>query len=295
MRATTIRYAVTALIAAGILAGLAGPSHAQFTLYDNFVTGTIDPGLWQGTTTEGTLAAPVTEFIRSAETGSLQLGLTSWGNDTSNSSSTVSRIGVQFKQLGTFGLDSIIGIKVKVTVLDAAVASDCAVNPDPSTNHRSRTQIIGWFFNDGSGPGGADDTGNVFASIQLTKEADGSNKVQVFMGKCTNATCSTSIVPAGVTTPTLTTTWTVNTPLILKMRWDRANGKFKFLVKDPATQASETAVIDYLGFVSDNGAPTNFDLKALRTQNNVKNCSGDRKQVMMNALFDNVNVQREVH
>jgi len=89
--------------------------------------------------------------------------------------------------------------------------------------------------------------------------------------------------------------WAVNTPLILKMRWDRANGKFKFLVKDPATLASETAVIDYLGFVADNGAPTNFDLKALRTQNNVKNCSGDRKHVMMNALFDNVNVQREVH
>src|SRR5262249_16317681 len=167
--------------------------------------------------------------------------------DTSNSGTTVTRIGVQFKQLGTFGSDSIIGIKAKVTVLDAAVASDCVVNPDPTTNHRSRAQVIGWFFNDGSGPGGADDTGNVFAGIQLTKEADGSNKVQVFMGKCTNATCSTTILPAGVTTPALNTTWHINTPLILKMRWDRTNGKFKFLVRDPATLTSETAVIDYLG------------------------------------------------
>src|SRR5262245_5367068 len=123
------RFAATALTAAALLAGLAGTGHAQFTLYDNFITGTIDPSLWQGVSGEGSFNAPTAEFIRSAEDGSLRLKLVSWGSDTSDAGSTGSFQGVQIKQLGTFDEPgSLTGIKLKVTVLDALV-EDCPANP----------------------------------------------------------------------------------------------------------------------------------------------------------------------
>ena len=292
MRKTTVRHAISAFITISVLACLAGPGHAQFTLYDSFASGVIDPELWQGVSVEGNFGAPTAEIVRVVDTGALRLGLVSWGNDTSNSGSTTSRQGLQFRQLGTLGgSGSIIGVKVKVTVLDAVV-EDCAANPATGSSIRARAQVIGWFFNDGSSTGASDDTGNVTAGVQLSKEADGSNLIQPFLQKCTNASCSTVDFLPAVTQPAFAMAWSPNTPLILKMRWDRVNGKFKFLARDQATQASETVIIDYLGIVTDAGAPVNGDFKNLRVQNSVKNCTGARKQVSMNALFDNVNVQR---
>ena len=158
---------------------------------------------------------------------------------------------------------------------------------------RARAQINGWFFNDGTSTGAADSTGNISAGFQLTKEGNGSNQVQGFLLRCTNTTCSTFETPAGVTLPVFATTWSPNTPLILKMRVDRANGKVKFVVLNPAIPGSaESAVINYLGIVNDAGPAANGDFKVLRVQNTVKNCLGDRKQVMMDALFDNINIQR---
>ena len=286
-----VRHAVTAIFAISVLACLAGPGHAQFVLYDNFASGIIDPSLWQGVSNEGFFAAP-TEIIRTAENGALHLKAVSYGNDTSNSGSMLSRVGLRFKNLGTVGgTGSIIGMKVKVTVTDATV-QDCAANPDTGSAIRARAEISGWFFNDGSSTGPTDDTGNIRVGLQLSKEADGSNQVQGFVLKCADSTCATSVIPAGITWPTFTTTWTAGAPLVLKVRVDRTNGKFRFLVRDPATLAVETAVVDYLGIVNDNGPAVNGDLKYIRLLNNVKNCTGDRKQVVMDALFDNINVER---
>ena len=86
-----IRLSVTAVIVASVIAGLAGRTHAQFSLYDNFATGTIDPSLWQGTSSEGNFNAPTAEMIRTAETGALRLKLVAYGNDTSNSGKSLRR------------------------------------------------------------------------------------------------------------------------------------------------------------------------------------------------------------
>ena len=287
-----VRHTITVLVAASALAALPGPGHAQFLLYDNFASGVIDPELWSGVSVEGNFDAPTAEFVRVVDTGALRLALTSWGNDLSNSGSTTSRQGLQFRHLGTTGgSQSIIGIKIKLTVLDAVV-EDCAANPATGSSIRARAQVIGWFFNDGSSTGASDDTGNIIAGLQLSKEADGTNLIQPFLQKCTNASCGTVDFLPAVAQPAFAMTWSPNTPLILKLRWDRVNGKFKFLVRDQGTQAAENVVIDYLGIVNDAGAPVNGDFKNLRVQNSVKNCSGARKQVFMDALFDNVNVQR---
>jgi hypothetical protein len=286
-----IRLSVSAVIVASVVAALAGQSHAQFSAYDNFNFGTIDPSLWEGVSVEGNFNAPTAEMIRSAETGALRLKLVAYGNDTSNSGNISPSVSLQFRQLGTTGgTGSIIGIKARVTVQDAAT-QDCAANSGPLT--RARAQINGWFFNDGSSTGSTDSTGNIVAGFQLTKEGDGSNQVQGFLLRCTNSTCGTFETPAGIANPTFLTAWSPNTPLVLKLRVDRANGKVKFLVTNPNIAGSaESAVIDYLGIVNDAGPATNGDFKVLRVQNSVKNCLGDRKQVMMDALFDNIAVQR---
>jgi hypothetical protein len=82
MRHALARHAVTALIAASVLAWLAGPGHAQFVLYDDFSSGVISPDRWQGVAVEGTFSAPTTEVIRAVQSGALRLALVSWGNDT---------------------------------------------------------------------------------------------------------------------------------------------------------------------------------------------------------------------
>lgn len=59
---------------------------------------------------------------------------------------------------------------------------------------------------------------------------------------------------------TLSTTWSPNAPLNLKLIWDNVNGKFKFKVTNPATLATETKSIVYIGTaVTNAGPPTSFD------------------------------------
>src|SRR5262249_17089004 len=103
-----------ALMVLSVQAALAAPAHAQFNLYDAFAGGFIDPDLWEGISTEGSFAAPTAEMIRVIENSALHLKLVSYGNDTSNTGSTLSYLGLQFKNLDTLGgSGSIIGIKAK--------------------------------------------------------------------------------------------------------------------------------------------------------------------------------------
>src|SRR5262245_12322697 len=88
---------------------------------------------------------------------------------------------------------------------------------------------------------------------------------------------------------TFTTTWALNTPLTLKIVWNEAGNKVTFTVTDPETLLTEVVPIFY---------PTTFpvppitDLKSVRLLNDVEKCNGSRKSVVMDALFDNVNVRR---
>ena len=75
------------------------------------------------------------------------------------------------------------------------------------------------------------------------------------------------------------------------MQWNQAGGKIKFVVTDPDTQVSETVNVTYLGTVAEAGAPIS-DFKSVRLRNTAKNCRGDRKRTMVDALFDNINVKR---
>jgi hypothetical protein len=287
-----VRRAVVTVVAAGVLTGLAGSAQAQFVVYDKFAGGVIDPEKWQGISLEGGFSAPTAEFIRAVESGTLHLKLVSYGDDTTDSGSETSRLGLGIRELGTLGgSGSITGMNAKVTVHNAVV-QDCVANPLTGGAIRARAQLIGWFFNDGS-TGSSDETGNIIAGLQLQKEANGSNQIAPFVQRCENSTCSSVSNPAltgnGVA---FSAHWSLDSPLVLKLVWDQADGKFTFSIRDPVALTSESHAVVYQGTITDAGPPVPGDFRHVRVQNSVKNCSTGRKQVLMDAFFDNIKVQR---
>ena len=282
-----IRHGVSCFVAASVLAWLAGPGHAQFALYDDFSSGFIRPGLWEGISTEGTLSAPTAETLRLVENGSLHLSLVSWGENTSDTGTVLTRQGLNVRQLGIPGGSGFItGLKAKTTVLNAA-AQDCTGNVAGAS---ARAQLIGGFFNDGSG-GVNNRTGDVLGILQLQKDADGVNRIVASVNRCPDNACSSSVPIVLAGNPvTFTGGWSLNAPMILKLVWDSTNGQFNFTATDPATLTQEFHSVVYLGTVAFDG-PASVDFKSVRILNVAENCATGRKQTVMDVLVDNVMVQ----
>jgi hypothetical protein len=174
------RLALALAIVIGLLATMTGRSHAQFVLYDDFTASVIDPSKWTGISTEGSLVAPATEATRAIVDGgllnrSLLLTLVSWGGDGSDAGVVLTRQGLNITQLGSpGGSGSITGLMANVAVL-AARAQNCAANPAVSAPS-ARAQLIGAFFNDGSGSVG-NRTGDVIVTFDLQKDQGGVNRI----------------------------------------------------------------------------------------------------------------------
>lgn len=284
-----------ALVALGLVAGLAGAARAQFVTYDDFSSGVIDPARWAGLSTEGSFDAPTVQLLRVADNGSLHLALTSWGSAASDAGSILSRQGLNITQLGTpGGSGSITGLKARVAVVNAKI-QDCPSNPETSAPSRGDTQVIGAFFNDGSSTGPSDRTGDIIVVFVLEKLPGGVNRIGASVNRCPNATCSpgSSVITALPANPaTFALRWTLGQPLVLKLVWDPVVGQFTFTVKDPTTHATETKRIGYSPDVSD-AAPPVLDFKSVRLLNRVENCASGRKRVQMGARFDSVEVMRQ--
>ena len=284
-----------AVVAVGLVAGLAGAACAQFVIYDDFSGGVIDPARWAGLSTEGSFDAPTAQLLRVVDNGSLDLALTSWGSAASDSGSILSRQGLNITQLGTpGGSGSITGLKARVTVVNAK-AQDCATNPETAAPSRADTQVIGAFFNDGSSTGPSDRTGDIIAVFVLEKAPGRVNRIGASVNRCPNATCSpgSSVITSIPANPaTFATTWTLGQPLVLKLVWNPLVGQFTFTVKNPATQQTEAKSIVYSPNVSDTAPPT-LDFKSVRLLNRVENCASGRKRVQMEARFDTVEVMRQ--
>jgi hypothetical protein len=293
MTVSLARWALTMILAAGLLAAVAGPTHAQFVDYDDFASGVIDPEKWQGSSVEGPFAGPTGKALRVVDNGSLRLALTSWGGNSGDSGFVTMRERLGMKQLGTLGGTGFItGVKAQVTVL-AVDVQNCPANPDSGSSTfnslRARAGFIGWFFNDGSGSA-TDRTGNILAGTQLFRGADGINRIEGNISRCLDAGCATTAFVAGAS---FSTPWSLNTPLVLEFVWNAALGKFVFTVTNPQTLATESKDVVYQGLVNNAGPPTVGGFNALQATNSVKNCSSARKRVVMDALFANVQVQRQ--
>ena len=271
-------------VAISVVAAWAGTGHAQFTLYDDFAGPSIDPAKWRGVSAEGSSSAPTAEAVRVVENGSLHLGLVSWGSDTSNAGSVRSRLGLNMRQLGTpLGSGSITGLRAHATVL-AAEAEDCPANPETLAPSQASTQLIGTFFNDGTGPvpPGSNRTGNILALFDLQKASDGAASIVASVRRCDDPGCESFPPIATAGNPAVfTTTWTPNTPVVLKIVWKKGGGLFKFIVN-----GVESASIVYLP-LSDAAAPVD-DFKGVRLLHDVERCLGDRKSTRMEVLFDDI-------
>lgn len=285
-----VRRVLTMLVTVGLLAAMADPSHAQFVNYDDFASGAIDPEKWRGNSIEGSSTGPTARALRVVDNGSLRLALTSWGGDSSDSGSVVSRQRLNIRQLGTLGGSGFItGMRALVTVVDVDV-QDCAANS--SNASRALAQVLGWFFNDGTSGGPGDATGNVIAGLQLIQGADGIKRISPLLQRCLDPACNNGSSNAVVPTP-FDTLWALNTPLILEFTWEPGDSKFTYTVTNPVTLATESHDFVYQGTFANTGPPTLGGFDALDVRHNVENCTTARKRLLIDALFDNVQVQRQ--
>jgi hypothetical protein len=289
MNATISRHRVVILLAVALLATLAGRADGAFVVYDDFSSGDIDPEKWSGFSTEGTFASPTAEIRRLVESGALRLALTSWGDDATSAGAPLTRQGVNLRQLGAHGSASFVtGLGATATVLSAE-AEGCGSNP--ATGISARFQLIGAFFNDGSGAVG-DRTGDILAMIWLQKTAAGLNQIVAAVNRCPDAACASSTTVAIAGNPAVfTSAWSIGTPLALELTWDRVNGKFAFAATDPATASTESRVITYAPTVTNAGPPVT-DFKSVRLLHITPNCAGARKHVAMDVRVDDVKAQR---
>ena len=196
-----MRRSGLALAAALLAVAVSVPTSAvALTLYDNFAGPLIDPSKWFGTDAFGGSSNPTTEFPRQIVWGSLRLAATQYGLANTDSGASSSAIRLRVSQNPA----SITTMQARVTVT-AGNAEVCPTNT--SATSKGRAQIVGAFFNDGTSSGAGDETGDIFAGIQMAVDGTLGNVVEAFFSRCTNAGCSNSTV---LTVQQFTTTWALN-------------------------------------------------------------------------------------
>jgi hypothetical protein len=277
-----MRLALVLVVIVGLLAAMTASGQAQFVLYDDFAGPRIDPERWYGGANEGNSNNPAAERIRVIDNGQLHFALTSYGNLLSNSGFSSSGNFLNIAQLGTpGGTGSITGMQARVTMLDAKYKS-CPAN----TAFKSVWAIMGgFFFNDGSSTGASDQTGNVNANIFVQLHPNGGErKISYNAYRCLTVNCSSvENFPGGGAS--FTTGWDFDVPVTLKLVWQPANKRFRFNVNG--------AEVKDLGYtLSDTAGPVN-DNKFIGVSNFVHNCTAGRKRGEVEAVFDQVKVNRQ--
>jgi hypothetical protein len=255
-----------------------GIGRAQLVLYDDFNAAppVIKPDKWHGTEAAGTATAPTTETIRKIVGKKLQLSLVFYGNDTQD---TVGPSG-GLQRLRFNDPSSITAIQAKV-VVQKAEAQGCVANSDTA---KARAQITGRFFNDGTGSG-TDETGDVFATIEMQLDSDPAvgRRIRAFINRCTNADCSPPF--DNVASATFVTTWAPGAARTLLLQGDPPNHQFIFTVNPGA--ASEEIITLPHGLISDTDPPVEQS-KELRVNGDPVNCTAARMRTTTTATFDNV-------
>jgi len=265
-----------------------GSSQTLFT-YDTFSTPLINPALWRGSESAvSSTGTPVnTEIRRRIASSQLELVLTTNSNavpagatglTTGFTGTGTNR--VRIKQAGLVdGLPEITVLQARVTV-KAADVDDCASN---TTGSRTRAQVSGHFFNDGTaGSGTTDLTGSIIAGLNLERHSKEGDKIVAFINRCDDSVCSFSV---NLKTMTFTRTWTLNTPETLTVRWDMDQARFQFTATGATTEVQTLTYGDIP--LRDAGLPKRFT-KDLAVLNTPANCSAVQQEASMSALFDNV-------
>ena len=252
---------------------------AQLTLYDDFAGPLIDFSKWYGTTSEAGSGSgnPTTEFAREIVRGQLRVAITQYGLANTDSGSSGSFIRLSVNQNSV----AFNTIQAKVTVTAGSAASCPLTNPGASS--RSRAQILGSFFNDGTSPAAGDRTGDIIGFIQKVVNTTTGNVIEAGISRCPNPTCINTVT---LTFQQFVTTWAPNKAHTLTLTWDKANHQFVYSVK-AGLAATETMMLPYT--LSDT-APAVLPTRQLGASDSVPNCTsaGGQLQSLMDARFDSV-------
>lgn len=262
---------------------MVSPGQAAFADYDDFADVLIDHANWNSSVL---LAGQTLELIREIEDGRLHLHLRAYGNDTSDAGTVLSRLALNVRQLGTPGGSGFItGLRARMRVRTADV-QNCPANPDTGN---ALVRLTGFFFNDGTVPeSGA--VGNIVALLGLVRDSTGANTITGSLRRCTASDCNTT-EPVGPPAVTFATSWSLNVPVILRIVWAKGAGKVKFDV-NPGTPGGETQEIVYASSITDAGPPKSFDSKQVGVNTTLENCDSAAVGAVIDALIDNVKVQR---
>jgi hypothetical protein len=258
-----------------------GDSEAQWILYDDFSGGTIDPAKWFGNESTGGPTNPTTEISRVIESQKLRMLLNQYGSTTSDSGTSGGAV-----RLSVTSPSGIKGMQAKVAVIQAETDL-CLANP--STGVRGRAQIVGALFNDGTGPGSPDRTGDILAGVQKIRDTVLGDVIQPFLVRCSNSTCSSN---TGITTTpplptTFITTWTPGTKHKMSFLWDKATKTVTYAVKPPASPKEVIAAV----YVASDAAVPVLDFKHVDLNLSAANCTSGQTQTLMEATFDLVSTQ----
>jgi hypothetical protein len=267
------------IVICGVLTTMVTASWAQLVLYDNFSGARVNPEKWRGTEGSNPSGNPNTEAVRTLASGQLRLFLDSYGETFATTGTQTGRFGLEVREPGP-----VTAMQASVTIR-AAIAQDCPAN---SAANRARAQLVGWFFNDGTGSGLGDATGDIRAGISMIRDSKNGDRISVFIDRCTDSGCTST---ATVASEVLTTIWTLNQPHTLQMVWNPAQNRFRFRVT-PNAGAAEAVDLSYAG-VADTTLPRRIDDKRLEVSNTAANCTSGRTESLMDARFDNVRLNTE--
>ena len=273
------------------LCGLVGllllsPPHAYAlteSIYDDFESGLINPDKWYGGQGDPGADTPTAEVARliiptpqNPTNHALALVQFAYG-------STADNVGLAPGNTTRLRLsqnpNAIVLLQADVTIQSVLTQPSAAnMNNGP----RARAQLHGAFFNDGTSSGPGDETGDIFATIQMVQDSlTGLQTIEAFFSRCTDSECNNSTT---TNAPAFTTTWAVGETHTLVAWWDPANKRFIFVV-DPFGPAPEAHGLGYT-FATTN--VPGFGLKELRVRSTGANCTAGRTLSAIFATFDNV-------
>jgi hypothetical protein len=243
-------------------------SAADWVLYDNFSTDTINPSKWFGQ--EYYQKPTLEENTRMIEKNTLSLLTRVYGQTTLDPGYGDGGNRLRFRDA-----NPIYGIKATVKIKNI-FQEDCPANPSTSWTW---ARLSGFFFNTGT-PTPGSSVNDVRAQIGIQpNQTNGLNVIAKVM-LCTDANCST-VTTVG---SQILGTAKRNKKTTLPMEWDRDNNRFIF-------QQDKQAPV-YINYAYSDSSEPGMSLKYLDAHGGAANCtSTPRPSVFVDAYVDDVYVK----
>jgi hypothetical protein len=264
----------------GLIISLALPGviwGSELVLYDPFETPRIHPDKWFSSETRRPNA--ILEASRFVKEGKLYLIAVGYGGTGSNAG----------RQTGSFGLGvktprSITGLQAELTVTQV-MAQTCAANAEST---QGRAQLVGFFFNDGSGSQRekGDLTGDVVAVLEKVADSRDGQFIRAIVLRCTSWTCATGET---IQARLFKHRWELNQPDVLRMAWEPLNSEFVFSV-NPGVAGEETRRVAYDPALWPR-QPPQFQLHRIRVRHHGANCQAERRGALLHVAVDDVYVR----